>query len=51
VKQELLGNSQLVSLETLLEDNLISVAKEPKFRPQNSKGALQKFVGPEKLAA
>jgi hypothetical protein len=28
-----------------------SVAKGPKFRPHNSKGALQKFVGPEKLAA
>jgi hypothetical protein len=28
-----------------------SVAKGPKFRPQNSKGALQKFVRPEKLAA
>jgi hypothetical protein len=28
-----------------------SVAKEQKFRPQNSKGALQKFVRPEKLAA
>jgi hypothetical protein len=28
-----------------------SVAKGPKFRPQNSKGALKKFVRPEKLAA
>jgi hypothetical protein len=28
-----------------------SVAKGPKFRPHNSKGALQKFVRPEKLAA
>jgi hypothetical protein len=28
-----------------------SVAKGPKFRPQNSKGALQKYVRPEKLAA
>jgi hypothetical protein len=27
------------------------VAKGPKFRPQNSKGALQKFVWPEKLTA
>jgi hypothetical protein len=26
-----------------------SVAKGPKFRPQNSKGALQKFVRPEKI--
>jgi hypothetical protein len=30
---------------------LASVAKGPKFRPQNSKGALQKFVRPEILAA
>jgi hypothetical protein len=29
----------------------VSVAKGPKFRPQNSKGAIQKFVRPEKLAA
>jgi hypothetical protein len=28
-----------------------SVAKGPKFWPQNSKGALQKYVQPEKLAA
>jgi hypothetical protein len=28
-----------------------SVAKGPKFLPQNSKGALKKFVRPEKLAA
>jgi hypothetical protein len=32
-------------------DYFISVAKGPKFRPHNSKGALQKFVRPEKLAA
>jgi hypothetical protein len=31
--------------------HLYSVAKGPKFRPQNSKGALHKFVRPEKLAA
>jgi hypothetical protein len=29
----------------------VSVAKGLKFRPQNTKGALQKFVRPEKLAA
>jgi hypothetical protein len=29
----------------------VSVAKGPKFRPQNSKGALQKFVRPEISAA
>jgi hypothetical protein len=30
---------------------LNNVAKGPKFRPQNSKEALQKVVRPEKLAA
>jgi hypothetical protein len=30
---------------------IFSVAKGPKFRPQNSKGAPQKCVWPEKLAA
>jgi hypothetical protein len=35
----------------LLQQQWSSVAKGPKFRPQNSKGALQKFVRPEKLAA
>jgi hypothetical protein len=30
---------------------IFSVAKGPKCRPNNSKGALQKFVRPEKLAA
>jgi hypothetical protein len=28
-----------------------SVANEPKFRPQNTKGALKNSVRPEKLAA
>jgi hypothetical protein len=30
---------------------MTSVAKGPKFQPQDSKGALQKFVQPDKLAA
>jgi hypothetical protein len=34
-----------------LQKSRDSVAKGPKFRQQNSKGALQKFVRPEKLAA
>jgi hypothetical protein len=38
-------------LATLLIRCLLSVAKGPKFRPHNSKGALQKFVRPKKLAA
>jgi hypothetical protein len=30
---------------------MLSVAKGPVFRPQNSKGALRKLVRPEKFAA
>jgi hypothetical protein len=40
-------NKAVLFASTLLP----SVAKGPKFRPHNSKGALQKFVRPEKLAA
>jgi hypothetical protein len=32
-----------------LSGNLCSVAKWPKFRPNNSKGAVKKFIGRENL--
>jgi hypothetical protein len=45
------GIHKIQSIREKTRDFWSSVAKGPKFRPQNSEGALQKFVRPEKLAA
>jgi hypothetical protein len=47
----MLTDNILLSTDKILLSNDNSVAKGPKFRPQNLKGALKKFVRQEKLVA